>query len=65
MDSLRSALGLAGLQMASITLEPNAAINVIVPPSMRRLNLALVDIGAEHRTSQSPASKVLASAWFP
>ena len=46
MDSLRSALGLAGLQMASITLEPNAAINVIVPPSMRRLNLALVDIGA-------------------
>ncbi|NLM95617.1 MAG: pilus assembly protein PilM [Firmicutes bacterium] len=46
VDSLRSALGLAGLQMASITLEPNAAINVIVPPSMRRLNLALVDIGA-------------------
>lgn len=46
VDSLRSALRLAGLQMASITLEPNAAINVIVPPSMRQLNLALVDIGA-------------------
>ncbi|NLN16558.1 MAG: hypothetical protein GX182_04455 [Firmicutes bacterium] len=46
VDSLRSALGLAGLRMASITLEPHAAINAIVPPSMRQLNIALVDIGA-------------------
>ncbi len=32
--------------MEALTLEPIAAINVLVPPSMRRLNVALVDIGA-------------------
>ncbi len=29
-----------------MTLEPIAAINVLIPSSMRRLNVALVDIGA-------------------
>ena len=32
--------------MDALTLEPIAAINVLIPPSMRRLNVALVDIGA-------------------
>ena len=32
--------------MQALTLEPIAAINVLIPPSMRRLNVALVDIGA-------------------
>ena len=32
--------------MEALTLEPIAAINVLIPPSMRRLNVALVDIGA-------------------
>ena len=32
--------------MAYLTLEPIAAMNMAVPESMRRLNLALVDIGA-------------------
>lgn len=46
VDSLETALIQSGLQMASITLEPIAAINVLIPPTMRHLNIALVDIGA-------------------
>lgn len=46
IDSLSSALRLAGLRMSSLTLEPIAAMHTVVPQSMRMLNLALVDIGA-------------------
>ncbi|MGG0717368.1 cell division protein FtsA [Robertmurraya massiliosenegalensis] len=46
VESLISALHRAGLEMEALTLEPIAAINVLIPPSMRRLNVALVDIGA-------------------
>ncbi len=46
VDSLDAVLKKAGLKMASLTLEPIAAIQVAIPPSMRQLNLALVDIGA-------------------
>lgn len=46
VESLISALQRAGLEMEALTLEPIAAINVLIPPSMRRLNVALVDIGA-------------------
>lgn len=46
VESLISALHRSGLEMEALTLEPIAAINVLVPPSMRRLNVALVDIGA-------------------
>lgn len=46
VESLLSALKRAGLEMEALTLEPIAAIQVLVPPSMRRLNVALVDIGA-------------------
>ncbi|BCJ88470.1 cell division protein FtsA [Effusibacillus dendaii] len=46
IDSLQFALERAGLEMAALTLEPIAAINALIPPSMRKLNLALVDIGA-------------------
>lgn len=46
IDSLTNALDGAGLKMASLTLEPIAALNVAIPPSMRSLNLALADIGA-------------------
>ncbi|WP_442595531.1 cell division FtsA domain-containing protein [Neobacillus sp. D3-1R] len=46
VESLISALHRSGLEMQALTLEPIAAINVLVPPSMRRLNVALVDIGA-------------------
>ncbi|BAQ11785.1 cell division protein [Bacillus sp. OxB-1] len=46
VESLLSALNRADLEMEALTLEPIAAINVLIPPSMRRLNVALVDIGA-------------------
>lgn len=46
VESLISALHRANLEMEALTLEPIAAINVLIPPSMRRLNVALVDIGA-------------------
>ena len=34
------------LTVSSLTLEPIAAMNVIVPPELRLINIALVDIGA-------------------
>lgn len=46
VESLISALKRAELEMDALTLEPIAAINVLIPSSMRRLNVALVDIGA-------------------
>lgn len=46
VESLLSALKRADLEMEALTLEPIAAINVLIPSSMRRLNVALVDIGA-------------------
>lgn len=46
IDSLQAVLNDNGLELASITLEPIASINVILPSTMRKLNLALVDIGA-------------------
>lgn len=46
VESLLAALGRAALEMDALTLEPIAAIHVLVPESMRRLNVALVDIGA-------------------
>ncbi len=46
IDSLQSALSAAGLEMDTLTLEPIAAINVLIPPTMRHLNLVLVDVGA-------------------
>ncbi|RKJ28920.1 cell division protein, partial [Butyricicoccus sp. 1XD8-22] len=46
VESLLAALKRANLEMEAMTLEPIAAINVLIPSSMRRLNVALVDIGA-------------------
>mgnify|MGYP001466655221 CR=1 FL=1 len=46
IESLQSALALADLDIQSLTLEPIAAINVLIPSTMRHLNLALVDVGA-------------------
>ncbi|WP_196604005.1 cell division protein FtsA [Pectinatus haikarae] len=46
VDSMQSALATAGLEMQALTLEPIAAISVLIPTTMRHLNLALVDIGA-------------------
>src|SRR5690625_3174616 len=46
VESLLAALERANLTMKALTLEPIAAIHVLVPESMRRLNIALIDIGA-------------------
>ena len=46
VDGLYSAVGLAGLTVANMTLEPIAAINVAIPENYRMLNIALVDVGA-------------------
>ena len=46
VDSLYSAMQKAQLQVASMTLEPIAAMNAAIPAELRLLNLALVDIGA-------------------
>lgn len=46
VDSLLAALKRSGLEMKALTLEPIAAIHVLIPTTMRRLNIALVDIGA-------------------
>lgn len=46
IDSLQSAITAVHLEMATLTLEPIAAINVLIPQTMRHLNLVLVDVGA-------------------
>ncbi len=46
VDSLFSSLKRANIDIYSLTLEPIAALSVAIPPNMRLLNLALVDIGA-------------------
>lgn len=46
VEGLISVLKRCGLELESITLEPIAASSIAVPPSMRNLNIALVDIGA-------------------
>lgn len=46
IDSLQSAIAEVNLEMDTLTLEPIAAINVLIPQTMRHLNLVLVDIGA-------------------
>ena len=45
VESLYTTMGKVGLEVASLTLEPIAAINAAIPENIRLLNLALVDIG--------------------
>lgn len=46
VESLYSVMELNKLEVQSLTLEPIAAMNVIIPPEIRLINIALVDIGA-------------------
>ena len=46
VDSMFTAMKKSGLKIKSLTLEPIAAISVVIPEDMRKLNIALVDIGA-------------------
>ncbi|MBR1389974.1 MAG: pilus assembly protein PilM [Lachnospiraceae bacterium] len=46
VDGLYAAVAQAGMEVANLTLEPIAAINVAIPEAYRMLNIALVDVGA-------------------
>ena len=46
VDGLYAAVAIAGLEVANLTLEPIAAINVAIPEHFRMLNIGLVDVGA-------------------
>lgn len=46
VDGLYKAVENAGLSVASLTLEPIAAIELAIPEKFRLLNIALVDVGA-------------------
>jgi len=46
VDGLYAAVDMAGLEVASLTLEPIAAIGLAIPERFRLLNIALVDVGA-------------------
>ncbi len=46
VDGLYKAVELAGLEVANLTLEPIAAMEVAIPQMYRMLNIALIDVGA-------------------
>jgi cell division ATPase FtsA len=46
VDSLLAVLRRAGLCARSLTLEPIAALEATIPLDLRRMNIALVDVGA-------------------
>ena len=46
VESLYTVMETAGLEVASLTLEPIAALNAVIPADLRLLNLVLADIGA-------------------
>ncbi|MBQ3842856.1 MAG: pilus assembly protein PilM [Ruminiclostridium sp.] len=46
VEGLYSVMDINELEVTSLTLEPIAAMNVIVPPEIRLINIALIDIGA-------------------
>lgn len=46
IESLYSCMDNNGLEVCNLTLEPIAAMDLIIPKDLRLLNLALVDIGA-------------------
>lgn len=46
VESLYSVMDMNDLEVDSLTLEPIAAMNVIIPPEVRLINIALADIGA-------------------
>ncbi len=46
VESLYTVMEATGLEVASLTLEPIAALNAAIPADLRLLNLVLADIGA-------------------
>lgn len=46
VESLYAVTDMNNLEVSSLTLEPIAAMNIVIPPEIRLINVALVDIGA-------------------
>ncbi|HPN27647.1 MAG TPA: cell division FtsA domain-containing protein [Thermotogota bacterium] len=46
VNAMMNVLELSGLTPQHMTLEPIAAINLVVPPDLRKLNIVLADVGA-------------------
>ncbi len=46
VESLYAVTDMNDLEVSSLTLEPIAAMNIVIPPEIRLINVALVDIGA-------------------
>ncbi len=46
VNAMMNVLELSNLTPEHITLEPIAAMNLVVPPDLRKLNIALIDVGA-------------------
>ena len=46
VESLYSVMDMNDLEVSALTLEPIAAMNIIIPPEVRLINIALADIGA-------------------
>ncbi len=46
VEALFSVMKETGLSLEYLTLEPMAAMNLVVPQDLRRLNIALIDVGA-------------------
>lgn len=46
VESLHSVIEKCGLEISTLTLEPIAAIEAVVPKNLRLLNIAMIDIGA-------------------
>ena len=66
VDSMHVAVKNAGLTVGSLTLEPIAALNIVAPPDVRMLNLALIDIGAgTSDIALTRDSSVIAYAMLP
>ncbi len=54
VDGLYKAVEMAGLEVANLTLEPIAAMEVAIPANYRMLNIALIDVGAGTSPAISP-----------
>jgi cell division protein FtsA len=66
VDGLYAAVAQAGLNVANLTLEPIAAINVAIPEKFRSLNIALIDVGAgTSDISITDAGSVIAYGMIP
>ncbi|SHJ82685.1 Cell division ATPase FtsA [Hathewaya proteolytica DSM 3090] len=46
VDSLYSVMKMVNLKVSTLTLEPIAAMEAVIPSNLRLLNIALVDVGA-------------------